>query len=102
MQTRARSTGDKADGSSVDPGGPSVVADEGPSPFSCTLCHVVCDSRTLLKNHVLQVHEGKSVVKCPHCERAFTRPSQLRKHIVVSYFYGRFLYSVTAGKSFQL
>lgn len=58
-----------------------VLADEGPSPFMCNICGSTLHSRTALKNHVMQQHEGKHVVKCPHCEKAFTRPSQLRKHI---------------------
>lgn len=58
-----------------------VVADEGPSPFTCNTCGLTLHSRTGLKNHIMQKHKGKRVVKCPHCEKAFTRPSQLKKHI---------------------
>lgn len=58
-----------------------AVADEGPSPFGCTICGKVLTSRTALKTHVMQQHEGKVVIKCPHCDRAFTRQSQLGKHI---------------------
>lgn len=60
-----------------------VVADEGPSPFNCTICCATLHSRTALKTHIMQKHEGKNVVKCPHCDKAFTRPSQMRKHIEV-------------------
>lgn len=71
-----------SDENGVSGAGSSVVlADEGPSPFMCTVCGTTLQSRTALKNHVMQQHEGKHVVKCPHCEKAFTRPSQLRKHI---------------------
>lgn len=59
----------------------TVLADEGPSPFRCSLCCTVLTSRTALKTHVMQQHEGKVVVKCPHCDKAFTRQSQLGKHI---------------------
>lgn len=62
-----------------------LVADEGPSPFGCNVCGATLHSRTALKNHIMQKHEGKDVVKCPHCEKAFTRPSQLRKHIDASH-----------------
>lgn len=50
-----------------------LVADEGPSPFGCNACGATLHSRTALKNHIMQQHEGKDVVKCPHCEKAFKR-----------------------------
>lgn len=64
---------------------PTYMADEGPSPYACTMCSKILGSKTALRNHVAQEHEGKNVAKCPHCAKAFTRPSQLRKHISVTH-----------------
>lgn len=58
-----------------------TIADEGPSPYNCSVCGKILTSKTALKTHVMQQHEGKVVIKCPHCEKAFTRQSQLGKHI---------------------
>lgn len=65
------------------PSSANVLADEGPSPYSCAICSTVFSSPHALKAHNLEMHEGKNVVRCPHCECVFTRTAQLGRHIEV-------------------
>ena len=53
----------------------------------CNHCGKVLASANYLKDHILSVHENKSLkIRCKHCEEVFATRSSHRKHINTVHF----------------
>lgn len=55
-----------------------------PTPFACALCGAQFAKKRALGEHCAQEHNGQLPYKCTHdnCDKAFLRPSALRRHIL--------------------
>ena len=60
-----------------------------PTTFTCDICEKVFEYRDNLNRHMTEVHGG-SKHKCDKCPAAFTRNSELQKHIDADWHYLEF------------
>ena len=54
-------------------------------PFLCDICHLQYNTRSSLKYHIDDVHEGKKPFSCAICTSAFPRKGILKRHIEMAH-----------------
>nr|XP_049704094.1 zinc finger protein 91 isoform X4 [Helicoverpa armigera] len=54
-----------------------------PKIYNCSACEKTFSSPSLVKVHIRRFHMMEKNKKCPHCDRAFFRATDLKKHMLI-------------------
>lgn len=60
---------------------PDLELDPGANPFQCKKCRKISRDSIALWRHIRETHRNQSY-PCPHCKFPFTRPENLKDHLL--------------------